>query len=659
MPSSDIEDHWVWDLYDKGLTLIPLGTAGEKPPSYLIQRAGSVEEATAQWPKTPRERWADWQKHTPSHSQIEEWLLKYPGCNFGIVTGKEVNVVDADDEAAIEFVRNNLTRTPWVVKTGKGAHFYYQVNACLAITNSQDAIARLDTRGVGGYVVAPGSTHASGRVYQLEVDPAFPVDSVMDLPVLLESDWQKILDYRGAQASAAPGLVIGPGTKLNFDASKVAPGIESGTKEGGRDGNLVKVIGRLINDGLSVNQMFARAFEVDARNVPPLGDAIVIQKVQSVIGTHGRNNIEEIKAVPAPISPNGLLVPISSLHSSPPQWVIEGVIPDDAIGMLFGPSSGGKSFAALDIGLCIASGRDWHGRETMRSGGVIYVCGEGHQGIANRIRAWEKYHEVPVDDLPFRITRGPIRFIDDGDKKALLDAIEAEVGLLSGVALIIVDTLNRNFGDGDENSTKDMTRFIDAITDIHKATGASILIVHHTGLTDGERARGNGSLKNACDFEIKHAMKSKEGDPEKVFTLLGKKMKDGSEMAPVHFKLKTVTLGVDSRGKEYGSCAIEIDAGDSTEGAAIADTIIKNLGARQKLTLQILKDYKANILTNQPDKKQITIERKLLTELLQDHLKMTEIPPKKAWDCIQEALGKKWVTDLNGILLEITHVVEI
>ena len=650
MTQEDLEQHWIWPLYEMGLTLIPLGTAGQEPPKYLVQRAGGVEQARNQWPKTPRERWADWQKHVPTHGQIEEWLLKYPGCNFAIVTGKEINVIDADDEAAVEFVRNNLTRTPWVVKTGKGAHFYYQVGHHLPIKNSADEGAKLDTRGFGGYVVAPGSIHPSGRQYTLEVDPAWPVDSVADLPMLSADDIDKINQYRGA-----PTITVGPGTKLQFDASKFSPGTEEGVREGSRDANMAKLVGKWIQEGLPVNQIIAKALQVDANNTPPLGEAVVVQKIQSVLGTHFRNHKDELAEVriPEPPSAKGLLVSPAQLQASAPTWIIKGVMPTDSIGVLFGPSSGGKSFAAIDMALCIASGRDWHGRKLKRPGGVIYVCGEGQQGIANRVRAWEKHCGTPVDNLPIRFTTAPVRFLDPAAKSALMEAVQAELDALGGVVVIIIDTLNRNFGDGDENSTKDMTNFIDAVTDVHKDTGATVLIVHHTGLSDGDRARGNGSLKNACDFEIKHSMVSKEGDSEKVFALVGKKMKDGSEMPMTQFALRVVALGLDEDGQEYGSCVIEQVSGDASEGAAIAERIV-GLSENQRRMKDALAAYRREIFANRPDIQQVTIERKMLLQMLKD----AGWEANKTSRGIDGLLTKKLISEVNGTLFEVTQHVE-
>ena len=48
-------------------------------------------------------------------------------------------------------------------------------------------------------------------------------------------------------------------------------------------------------------------------------------------------------------------------------------------------------------------------------------------------------------------------------------------------ALIIVDTLARCMVGGDENSAKDMGLFIAHADALRKETGATVLIIHHTG----------------------------------------------------------------------------------------------------------------------------------------------------------------------------------
>jgi hypothetical protein len=53
---------------------------------------------------------------------------------------------------------------PWAASTGSGQHLYYSVEEELGNTVSK--VGRgIDTRGLGGYVVAPPSKHETGRFY--------------------------------------------------------------------------------------------------------------------------------------------------------------------------------------------------------------------------------------------------------------------------------------------------------------------------------------------------------------------------------------------------------------------------------------------------------------------------------------------------------------
>ena len=66
--------------------------------------------------------WAKYQTAEPPTEEVEYWLssAKYSGCNWAIITGKQIVVVDADSDAAMAYVEANLTHTPRTVRTSKG-----------------------------------------------------------------------------------------------------------------------------------------------------------------------------------------------------------------------------------------------------------------------------------------------------------------------------------------------------------------------------------------------------------------------------------------------------------------------------------------------------------------------------------------------------------
>ena len=101
--------------------------------------------------------------------------------------------------------------------------------------------------------------------------------------------------------------------------------------------------------------------------------------------------------------------------------------------------------------------------------------------------------------------------------------------------LIVIDTLSRCMVGGDENSSKDMGLFVEACAEIQRATGATILIIHHTG-KNGIGERGSSVLRCACETMIEL---SKD---ESYITLSCDKMKDASEFNPCTFQLLMVAL---------------------------------------------------------------------------------------------------------------------
>ena len=73
--------------------------------------------------------------------------------------------------------------------------------------------------------------------------------------------------------------------------------------------------------------------------------------------------------------------PLKALEGSEKsQWLIDGIIAPNTINWLVAPPESYKTFIALDMGACIASGRPWHGLPTQKTG-VLYLSAEGGDDI--------------------------------------------------------------------------------------------------------------------------------------------------------------------------------------------------------------------------------------------------------------------------------------
>ena len=144
--------------------------------------------------------------------------------------------------------------------------------------------------------------------------------------------------------------------------------------------------------------------------------------------------------------------------------------------------------------------------------------------------------------------------------------------------MIIVDTLQRNFGAGNENSTEDMSAFIERIDDLRDTYSTCIAIVHHVGHGNATRARGSSVIQASVDWEYRVARTNLGSDMFVEFSQT--LVKDGKPMLPKNFKFIEQKLPF----HDMTSGALElIDAGDmpkktkiSEKGQAIIDAI-KNI----------------------------------------------------------------------------------
>lgn len=252
-------------------------------------------------------------------------------------------------------------------------------------------------------------------------------------------------------------------------------------------------------------------------------------------------------------------------------WLIDGVLEQNTTCTLFGASGSGKSFVALDWACCVATGTDWHGQE-VEPGAAFYIVGEGVPGFRRRMHAWEQKNGFPVADAPVYILKSPVQLSDGDNAKDLSEQI-ARMVKNGQPCLIVIDTLARNFG-GDENSNTDVSRLMNKIdTHLRIPFNATVVIVHHSGNSDKDRARGASALKGAMDHEYRV---EKRGD---VRVLECTKMKDGPEDFEFHFRVESVSLG--DGGAAGVLVPVDVPSRKMTDTRLAAGSV-KALGALRK-----------------------------------------------------------------------------
>lgn len=177
---------------------------------------------------------------------------------------------------------------------------------------------------------------------------------------------------------------------------------------------------------------------------------------------------------------------------------------------------------------------DWHGRAVER-GAVLYIAAEGAPGLGKRVRAWKKDRHAQGRPFEFRLMRDELNLAAEKDSgvRAFVQAVTDELGPLR---LIVIDTLNQTAAGADENSAKDMGRYIASMKQLRDATGAAVVVVHHSGKDTSKGMRGSSALLGAMDTTVE-VERDKDGRSIRVAV---QKQKDAEREPLMLFNLEKV-----------------------------------------------------------------------------------------------------------------------
>lgn len=252
------------------------------------------------------------------------------------------------------------------------------------------------------------------------------------------------------------------------------------------------------------------------------------------------------KFAPPPILPREAfrLMTADEVAALPPlKWRIKQVLPASGLAVVYGPSTSGKSFLALDMLAAVADGREWYGYRCV-SAPVVYLCLEGEGGLSQRVQAYRKCHGTGAG-AAMRFVTAPFRLLENGDV-AELSRIVLDAG--GAGAVVCLDTLNRAMPGADENSSVDMGNAIASAYRLQAALGGLVLLVHHSGKDVSKGPRGHSSLYAALDGVVEL---TRNGESR---TWINRKAKDGKDGAEHSFRLEIVELGHDVDGDVISSC---------------------------------------------------------------------------------------------------------
>lgn len=201
-------------------------------------------------------------------------------------------------------------------------------------------------------------------------------------------------------------------------------------------------------------------------------------------------------------------------------WVWEPFIPGGALVLLAAFMKVGKTTWAYSLVRAVARGEPFLGFPTRRCGVLVLAVEEHRRDIRNRIEryglgAGVYFHVGPLN-------RGAEEW--------------AEINVfcrMRDIGLVVVDTFSRFALLEDENDNAEVNRETTPLLNLCRDTGASVLLIHHTGKGEGQGGRairGASSLFASVDQALILALNGQASNGQRKMFTLGRYPETPEEM---------------------------------------------------------------------------------------------------------------------------------
>jgi AAA domain len=189
----------------------------------------------------------------------------------------------------------------------------------------------------------------------------------------------------------------------------------------------------------------------------------------------------------------------------PPEWVVEYLMPAEGVGTISGRAKEGKTWAALDLCLSVASGTDWLQFKT-KQGRACYVNFElGGKTLRSRIKNIAAAKQVELNALKERFL--PLT-IDTGGLVAAALEQKLEVVFTSLVleqvrrgldkagmrnpTMIVLDSFYNFSGQLNENDAADVGQVYHLLRKLANDLNCMVVVIHHFAKgSPGEKMEGD------------------------------------------------------------------------------------------------------------------------------------------------------------------------
>lgn len=393
---------------------------------------------------------------------LRAWHNRWPTAGWAVVCGKGFSVVDvdvkhgADVQEVLGLVAGPMVETGQANGSGRGLHVYVAGD----LPTGDTALKGVEIRGVGAYVVIPGSPHSSGVTYEWVGD---------------QRPWT-----RDALASLPPELAPRRREHVAVEGNGRIP-------HHTRDDTLTSLAGTMRGRGMAAEAIYAALIAVNRVQCDPPLPERQIAKIARSASTWEPGELPEA-ATPADRFELTDLARLVAQPAKPIPWMVEGIAARGKLTVLSGAADVGKSWVAIACCAGVGTGQSFAGIPCER-GRALYLDGEmGEDEFADRLRGLGLTGRE-LDHLD--VARVGLDLSKPADRGRV-------AALISGYALVVVDSLRALAPAMRENDSDSVAPIVSAIRNTARETGAAILLLHHRGDSD-KPWRGSSTVKDQSD----------------------------------------------------------------------------------------------------------------------------------------------------------------
>lgn len=523
---------------------------------------------------------------TTDEARIKSWWARWPAAVPGLPTGEVtgLSVIDGDidrdtgeatGEAQIADLNLDHPDAVHIRTQSGGVQIIYRHVEGARSTGKQVA-SKIDTRGAGGYIIAPGARMQNGATYRYEgrsLSVALLANDLPDYPVkAVEAEIAKVKqadqqaryridpgpsDYGQTEASDAETIEVirrllaeAPNHLCREDWVKLAVSLRVAYGESLRDAFTGFSLG-YIGATPCTPQDAAHVWQSSgtAHTVSGIGPALALLK--NAVGPDRFKTVwrevfaQRDEVNDRPFAPSdskkssGIILPkperSSRFYSAaelkgkpvpPREWLVQDLVPQKTVTLFGGDGGTGKSLLALQLAVASVAGGGWLGR-AVQSGRVIFISAEDdddelHRRVDDILRAGGLSYDA-IAGLTLRSLAGEDALLAVETQialiqSALFDELDAQADQDNPV-LIVIDTLADVY-PSNENDRVKVRQFVGILRSLALKRQCAVMLLAHpslTGLNSGSGTSGSTAWNNSVRSRLYMSRVAQDGyepDPD-------------------------------------------------------------------------------------------------------------------------------------------------